>query len=1090
MLEQLSTHRSEGANYVEGAMNRVRPDRETVTAEMWAQRLSAEINATFPGQEQQLLVLIDQFEEIFTQRGFVAISEDERQERIKLVLDGLALLAQGPDQRLHFIFTLRSDFYDRCAASEAFWKLISVEHRSMELDELDEEGWREAIKGPAARAGAYLEAGLVERMIKDVYRQRGSMPLLQLALQDLWPAREGACLTHAAYLTMGGVANALQKRAEKVLDQLKLQNAEYLEIARNLFLRLVSSGEGVADTRRRLDRSETDWPSIEKNKIDHVIGKLSGPEARLIVADGEFLEITHEVLIRGSKTVWRWIERSRADIAVLRRLTHAARRWEEHQRTSLYLNAGDPAKEMERWVDSTNLKLTCLELAYWRASADRVWWQATLWNGLLAGAFAVLLAGVVAALGLYHKAEIARKSADAATVDARRALGEAIAARNEAQGALARALVHTIGLAAGKAPTSDGRSALWELAQLDRSNVAVRQKVIDEWCRDEQMILQAFGNCGQGWRAVVGTNAEIGNFAADRARRLSERLMKSSLSSSDVRVMEALGVSANCLDPSLAGRLAHKSVDGLVRADLDDRDSFAVWRDTLVAVAPKLDDSTRESVVTDLIRGLDALPLAVDDKKHFYITEPLVALVANLPRESARQMVKKISEIFVDGNYPDPDGEQATVKVLRTLGASGQPLVEPETAENLLSLLENTPRMDANSQLVRTEALDALLRMVEAPARSALATRGAAFALRIMKGGGVTEPSERAHWTSTLAYLLYQADGPDSARLSAEVTDFVLAELMKHDPNEETEISTRVTYDLVLDVVARKASPDQCAKLVKALGGVLLKKFAQPDAFWFSVHFSLPRAASGLNRGSTDDTSLQLVRNTVDPQIRNVANRELLDALGPKMSSPAAIEATDLLIEALEKKQDDFNFKDTYVAFALAATVRGIDQPNSLSKAARGADAIVRVMERSSAYDDRLNDLAQALSVLASLSPQAGDARRRGIDILLHEMKELRPDDEDKLAPLCSGIHVLARTMEPAAAADIGARAMMILLGRYAHWKHPRDDNNDCSNLSAFGAALLELAPLLPHARQTRLAAFSFFFLKFGWSNRVAEFDN
>jgi hypothetical protein len=55
-----------------------------------------------------------------------------------------------------------------------------------------------------------------------------------------------------------------------------LTDSAYTSIgARNLFLRLTSPGEGVSDTRRRLDCRELQWENTDTAKIEHVSGQLS-----------------------------------------------------------------------------------------------------------------------------------------------------------------------------------------------------------------------------------------------------------------------------------------------------------------------------------------------------------------------------------------------------------------------------------------------------------------------------------------------------------------------------------------------------------------------------------------------------------------------------------------------------------------------------------------------------------------------------------------------------------------------------------------------------------------------------------------------
>jgi hypothetical protein len=353
---------------VAAAMGRIVPDAKTATPQSWAEGLDGELQNFYAGENERVLILIDQFEEIFTHRGLNMMTEPARQEQIKFVLDGIAHLRKSGDERWRIVLTLRSDFFQRCQISPPFWYSMEADHLKLELDELNDEGWREAIKGPAARAGAYLEAGLVETMLNDVYRQRGSMPLLQLALQELWRLRDGACLTHTAYTTLGGVGNALQKRAETCLDHLKTESSDYFEIARNLFIRLTSPGEGVSDTRRRVDRNELDLEETETARLEHVLEKLSAGENRLIVTDGEAVEVTHEILIRNCSTIRGWIEAVRGDIPMLRRLSHSTQRWEENGRDAAFLNPADSPLELKRLITGTTLRLTGPERAFWKAS--------------------------------------------------------------------------------------------------------------------------------------------------------------------------------------------------------------------------------------------------------------------------------------------------------------------------------------------------------------------------------------------------------------------------------------------------------------------------------------------------------------------------------------------------------------------------------------------------------------------------------------------------------------------------------------------------------------------------------------------------
>ena len=76
---------------------------------------------------------------------------------------------------------------------------------------------------------------------------------VQNALTVLFERREGRMLTRAAYRASGGVRGALARRAEELYQGL---DAAGQDAARQLFLRLVTLGEGIEDTRRRVRVSE------------------------------------------------------------------------------------------------------------------------------------------------------------------------------------------------------------------------------------------------------------------------------------------------------------------------------------------------------------------------------------------------------------------------------------------------------------------------------------------------------------------------------------------------------------------------------------------------------------------------------------------------------------------------------------------------------------------------------------------------------------------------------------------------------------------------------------------------------------------
>ncbi|HSS51576.1 MAG TPA: toll/interleukin-1 receptor domain-containing protein, partial [Thermoanaerobaculia bacterium] len=158
--------------------------------------------------DRRLVVLVDQFEEVFT----LCTDEGQRQA----LIGNLLYAAKEPDGQTAVVLTLRSDFYGRCAADSELASAVS--DRGELVGPMTEDELRSAIEKPAQTAGLHLEGGLTDLLIGEVLGQTGGLPLLEHALLQLWQRRDGRQLTVAAYRDIGGVGGALQRHAEEVFQ--------------------------------------------------------------------------------------------------------------------------------------------------------------------------------------------------------------------------------------------------------------------------------------------------------------------------------------------------------------------------------------------------------------------------------------------------------------------------------------------------------------------------------------------------------------------------------------------------------------------------------------------------------------------------------------------------------------------------------------------------------------------------------------------------------------------------------------------------------------------------------------------------------
>jgi hypothetical protein len=158
---------------------------------------------------QRLLLVVDQWEELYT------LCQDDRV--IRSFADQLLDASQAAPTSV--IFTCRADFYGHALGYRPLVDRIQ-DRAHISLGPMNEEELRQVIEAPAAKVGLEFEPGLPERMLGDVGREPGRLPLLSFLLEQLWRRRRGMVLTNEAYDAMGGVERAIASVAEGVFEKL------------------------------------------------------------------------------------------------------------------------------------------------------------------------------------------------------------------------------------------------------------------------------------------------------------------------------------------------------------------------------------------------------------------------------------------------------------------------------------------------------------------------------------------------------------------------------------------------------------------------------------------------------------------------------------------------------------------------------------------------------------------------------------------------------------------------------------------------------------------------------------------------------
>ena len=320
--------------------------------------LQRAVNRVLPHDGSQLLLLIDQFEELYTQVDPATANR---------FLANLVSAVTDEQSRIRVVATLRADFYDRPLQHRGLGELLRDGTEivtPMTPHELER-----AITCPAEPHGITFEPALVAALVREMTDRPGALPLLQYTLTELFDHRRVDRVDYATYEQLGGVSGTLVKRAEGLLTSL---GDEAHEVARQVFLRLVTFNDGGEDTRRRVLRSELEDLDVDRLVLHSVLDTFG--RHRLLSFDRDpitrspTVEISHEALLTEWTRLRDWIDGARHDVRVQRRLAEAMREWIAADRAAPYLLRGGLLAEVHGWVATTSVQLSAHERSFLEAS--------------------------------------------------------------------------------------------------------------------------------------------------------------------------------------------------------------------------------------------------------------------------------------------------------------------------------------------------------------------------------------------------------------------------------------------------------------------------------------------------------------------------------------------------------------------------------------------------------------------------------------------------------------------------------------------------------------------------------------------------
>ncbi|MEN3040676.1 MAG: LysM peptidoglycan-binding domain-containing protein [Bacteroidia bacterium] len=348
---------------------------------------------------QNLLILVDQFEEFFTnEENYTGGVASPLAQITVNVLSETIRIAQRENLPIWVIFTMRSDFIGQCVAFHGFAELIG--ESTYFVPRLTREEFQAVIEKPVELNGDRITPRLTQRLLNDLGDGIDQLPVLQHALHRIWHAadqgKQPLDLIH--YAIVGGLgANKLSEQdrplfeqyvaglppAEKSLYQNpRLRNvlnfhAEWLythldslykerygeevslellqQVTHIIFVSLTRIDEGRAVRARLTLQQITDILGLEgfsTYEVAKVAALFRTPEVSFLqpaleegqtfdLSPTDTLTISHEALIRNWDRLIRWAEAEAQSVRIFRELKFQVQRWlAENQSPKLLLSGG------------------------------------------------------------------------------------------------------------------------------------------------------------------------------------------------------------------------------------------------------------------------------------------------------------------------------------------------------------------------------------------------------------------------------------------------------------------------------------------------------------------------------------------------------------------------------------------------------------------------------------------------------------------------------------------------------------------------------------------------------------------------------
>lgn len=285
--------------------------------------------------DQNILIVIDQFEELFRFRKLEAATSDmdESSAFVNLLLEAIHQF----EEPIYVTITMRSDFIGECAKFPDLTQMINDSHYL--IPQMTRDQKRTAIEGPVAVGGGKIAPRLTQQLLNDVGDNPDQLPILQHALMRTWAnwvetRKKGEFMDLRHYNAIGTLREALSQHANEAYDSLSRREKEICEV---MFKSLTERGNENQGIRRPTKLGTiAAIAGVTEDEVIRVVDKFREPGRSLLMPpygirldSDTVVDISHESLMRIWDRLKRWLDEESKAAEMYLKLSEAAERFQE-----------------------------------------------------------------------------------------------------------------------------------------------------------------------------------------------------------------------------------------------------------------------------------------------------------------------------------------------------------------------------------------------------------------------------------------------------------------------------------------------------------------------------------------------------------------------------------------------------------------------------------------------------------------------------------------------------------------------------------------------------------------------------------------